>query len=51
MPFTPFHFGPGLLIKVCVPRWFWFTSFVLANVLIDCEVLYYMRVGEPPLRR
>lgn len=51
MPFTPFHFGPGLLVKAAVPRGFWFTSFVLANVLIDCEVLYYMRLGEPPLHR
>ncbi|MDB5340975.1 MAG: hypothetical protein JWN70_6594 [Planctomycetaceae bacterium] len=51
MPFTPFHFGPGFLVKGCAPRQFWLTSFVLANVLIDLEVLYYMHRGEPPLHR
>ncbi len=51
MPFTPFHFGPGILAKGCAPRQFWLTSFILANVLIDLEVLYYMYRRELPLHR
>ncbi len=51
MPFTPFHFGPGLAIKAIEPRRFWLTSFMAANVLIDCEVLYYLSQGERPLHR
>lgn len=51
MPFTPFHFGPGLLAKACAPRRFWLTSFILANILIDLEVLYYLYHGQLPLHR
>lgn len=28
MPFTPFHFGPALLVKSAAPRWFSFSAFV-----------------------
>lgn len=51
MPFTPFHFGPGALIKACAPRHVSFTVFVFAQVLIDIEPLYYMLRGEYPLHR
>jgi hypothetical protein len=51
IPFTPFHFGPGLLAKACVPRYFWLTSFLLANVLIDVEVLFYLWRDDPPIHR
>lgn len=51
IPFTPFHFGPGLLIKACVLRSFWLTSFIFANVLIDVEVLFYILSNDPPLHR
>lgn len=51
MPFTPFHFGPGVLVKACLPQQFWLTSFMAANVLVDLEVLYYLRQNEPPLHR
>jgi hypothetical protein len=51
IPFTPFHFGPGLLVKACGPRRFWLTSFVVANVLIDVEVLYFLRRNDPPIHR
>lgn len=51
MPFTPFHFGPGLAIKAIEPRRFWLTSFMAANVLIDCEVAYYLSQGQRPLHR
>ena len=51
MPFTPFHFGPGLAIKSLAMRKFSFLSFMSANVLIDVEPLYYMVRGEFPLHR
>jgi membrane-bound metal-dependent hydrolase YbcI (DUF457 family) len=51
MPFTPFHFGPGLLIKSLTGRLFWLTSFVVANVLIDVEVLYYLWMRSRPFHR
>ncbi len=51
MPLTPFHFGPGLLAKACSPRRFWLSSFVVANVLIDVEVLYFLYHRSPPLHR
>lgn len=49
MPVTPFHFGPGLLVKGLAP---WRTSwiaFALANVLIDLEALLNMLSGRTPL--
>lgn len=51
MPFTPFHFGPAILVKSFVQRRFWLTSFVLANVLVDLEVLYYLRINQRPFHR
>lgn len=51
MPFTPFHFGPGLLVKGLAPRRFSWSSFVAAQVLIDCETLYYILRHEYPLHR
>lgn len=51
MPLTPFHFCPGLLVKAYSSRYFWFTSFVIANVLIDLEVLYYLSRNDPPIHR
>ena len=51
MPVTPFHFGPGFLIKSIVPNKFSFKVFVLANVLIDFEPLYYILTNQYPLHR
>lgn len=51
MPFTPFHFGPGALIKACAPRYVSFSVFLFTQVLIDCEPLYFMLRGEDPLHR
>ena len=34
-----------------MPRYFWLTSFLVANVLIDVEVLFYLRRDDPPLHR
>lgn len=51
MPFTPFHFGPGFLVKACSPDRFQLSSFIVANVLIDLEVLYFMATGQTPLHQ
>lgn len=48
MPITPFHFGPGALIKAVTPTWFCWSAFALANALIDVEpVTLYFLSGEP----
>jgi hypothetical protein len=49
MPFTPFHFGPGLAIKGLIPNQFSFSVFALANVAMDVEPLYRMWRVEMPL--
>jgi hypothetical protein len=51
MPFTPFHFGPGLALKSVTGRRFSFTVFCLIQVLIDLESGWYMLIGEDPLHR
>ena len=51
MPFTPFHFGPGLAVKgISAPLFSWF-AFAAAQVLIDCETLYYLLHREYPVHR
>jgi membrane-bound metal-dependent hydrolase YbcI (DUF457 family) len=51
LPFTPFHFGPGLALKgVAAPVFSW-SAFAAAQVLIDCETLYYLVRGEYPVHR
>lgn len=48
MPITPFHFGPGALIKAIAPRYFSWTIFALSNVLIDLEpVVLFLFIGDP----
>jgi len=48
MPITPFHFGPGLLIKSVAGRHFSWLAFVLANILIDLEPIgFFLLTGEP----
>lgn len=51
MPFTPFHFGPGALVKSIIPRYFSFTLLAFTQVLIDCETLYFIFKNEMPLHR
>jgi hypothetical protein len=51
LPFTPFHFGPGLALKgVAAPVFSW-SAFAVAQVLIDCETLYYLVHQEYPVHR
>ena len=37
MPATPYHFGPGLLIKAAAPRQFSMAAYSLTQVVIDLE--------------
>jgi LexA-binding, inner membrane-associated putative hydrolase len=49
MPYTPFHFGPGMLIKGLIPRQFSLSTFSLANVAMDVEPLYHLIQGDAQL--
>lgn len=49
MPVTPFHFGPGVLIKAAAPRRVSLTAFVAANVAIDVESLVNLLAGRYPV--
>ncbi|HNQ34472.1 MAG TPA: hypothetical protein PKN80_00195 [bacterium] len=51
MPFTPLHAGPGLAVKAALPRHFSLTTFGLAQIAIDIEVLVYILQGKPYLHR
>lgn len=51
MPFTPFHFGPGLLAKGIFPKRFSWSAFAAAQVLIDCETLCHMLRHDYPVHR
>ena len=39
MPFTPYHFGPSGFIGLAFRKWIDIPVFVLANVIVDLEVL------------
>ena len=41
MPITPFHIIAGVAAKSISPKYFSWTVFALANVLIDTEAVYY----------
>jgi membrane-bound metal-dependent hydrolase YbcI (DUF457 family) len=51
MPFTPLHAGPGLVIKGLCGSRFSLLSFLVAQVVIDLEPLYYMIMDQSPLHR
>ena len=51
MPVTPFHFGPGFLIKSVFVGRFSFRIFVLSNIIIDLEPLYFILTNQWPLHR
>jgi Domain of unknown function (DUF4184) len=50
-PFTPFHFGPGLLIKAAAPRHFGLLAFAATQIVIDVETLVHLIRQERPLHR
>jgi membrane-bound metal-dependent hydrolase YbcI (DUF457 family) len=51
LPFTAFHFGPGLALKGAAAPVFSWSAFAVAQVLIDCETLYYLVRQEYPVHR
>jgi hypothetical protein len=51
MPATPFHLGPGVLIKAVAPRQFSMAAYSLAQIVIDVESGYYMLQSDYPLHR
>ena len=42
MPFTPYHFGPSGFVGLVFKKWLDIPVFVLANVIVDVEVLIIM---------
>jgi hypothetical protein len=51
MPFTPFHFGIGVLAKGAAPARVSLAAFVASQVVIDCETAYFMVTQQWPLHR
>lgn len=51
MPATPFHFGPGLLVKAAAPRQFSVAAFSVAQIVIDIESGYHLLRGDYPVHR
>ena len=49
MPFTPYHFGPGLALKGVARPVFSMSAFVAAQVFVDFEPLYHMLRHEYPV--
>ena len=48
MPITPFHFGPGALIKAAAPAHVSWSVFALSNALIDLEpIVLFFVTGDP----
>ena len=42
MPITPYHIIAGVAVKAIKPKYFSWTVFVLVNIAIDTEALYYL---------
>ena len=40
MPFTPYHFGPNAFLGFIFRKWLDLPAIVLANVIVDVEVLF-----------
>ena len=40
MPITPYHFGPSVFVGLTFRKWLDIPVFVLANVIVDIEVLF-----------
>ena len=49
MPVTPYHVGPGVLLKAVAPRTVSLTAFVGANVVIDVESVVNLLTGRFPV--
>ena len=51
MPFTPFHFGPGAVLKAAIPRQFSLALFCFTQCVTDLESGYHLVRGEYPVHR
>ena len=51
MPFTPYHLGPGLLLKAASPRHFSFLAYAASQIVIDVESGYHLLSGNFPVHR
>jgi membrane-bound metal-dependent hydrolase YbcI (DUF457 family) len=51
VPVTPFHFGPGVLLKAVAPQRTSLTAFMAAQVAIDVESAYHLYRVEWPVHR
>ena len=51
MPFTPYHFGPGVLFKALVPRRLSLIAYAATQVTIDCETLFFILHRAKPDHR
>jgi hypothetical protein len=51
MPFTPFHLGPGLLLKSALSHRFSLMVFACSQFLLDLEPLFYLSMDAWPLHR
>jgi membrane-bound metal-dependent hydrolase YbcI (DUF457 family) len=49
MPFTPYHFGPALIIKGIFRTRFCLISFALSQIIIDLESLYHLIFHNWPI--
>src|SRR5262245_57341489 len=49
MPFTPYHFGPGLAIKAVMQSQFSFTIYCYAQVITDLESGDHLLHGDFPV--
>lgn len=49
MPVTPYHVGPGVLLKAVAPRAVSLTAFIGANVAIDVESVVNLLTGRFPV--
>ncbi len=45
MPFTPFHFGPALLVGLILFSYLDFPTFMVANVIVDIEPIIILTMG------
>ena len=49
MPLTPFHFGPGVLVKSFLRSKFSLSTFILSQIFIDLETLWNIIRQAPRL--
>jgi hypothetical protein len=45
MPFTPYHFGPSGFLGLTFRKWLDIPVFILANIVVDSEVLVIRLLG------